>query len=294
MGAVAISTLAGALLVAAAPASPVLDELLPFLKGMTLLFWATATWWIPMLVILGVWRHLVRRFPLRYDPPYWGAVFPLGMYSVSTYRLGQIVDIPTLMAIPRLFIWMALRTGRRSRQAHLRSISRCCMQPPRAFPSSWRARSVSTSSLHRLPTCHFVWRSRTACSDSWDSWPKWWSGCRPGSCRCSRGISRSPIRIQGTGVPPYAMPIRSLQQVIFTGWAFAVPSIAVGFALNAIPLLSAGAWTLLAGVILSAVGNWAVARPALSNIRHSSSVPLQTTRVGVSTGPGTQHPAPST
>ena len=108
MGAVAISTLAGALLVAAAPASPVLDELMPFLKGMTLLFWATATWWIPMLVILGVWRHLIRRFPLRYDPLYWGAVFPLGMYTVSTYRLGQVVDVPVLMAIPRLFIWVAL------------------------------------------------------------------------------------------------------------------------------------------------------------------------------------------
>ena len=97
-----------ALLVAAAPASPVLYELLPFLKGMTLLFWATATWWIPMLVILGIWRHLIRRFPLRYDPLYWGAVFPLGMYTVSTYRLGQVVDVPVLMAIPRLFIWVAL------------------------------------------------------------------------------------------------------------------------------------------------------------------------------------------
>ena len=32
-----------------------------------------------MLVILGIWRHLIRRFPLRYDPLYWGAVFPLGM-----------------------------------------------------------------------------------------------------------------------------------------------------------------------------------------------------------------------
>jgi hypothetical protein len=77
---------------------------------------------------------------------------------------------------------------------------------------------------------------------------------------------------KGPVVPPYAMPIRSLQQVIFTAWAFAVPSIAVGFALNAIPLLSAGAWTLLAGVILSAGANWAVARPALSNIRHTSPV----------------------
>jgi tellurite resistance protein TehA-like permease len=108
MGAVAISALAGALLAAAAPASGLLRELGPFLKGMTLLFWATATWWIPMLIILGVWRHLIRRFPLRYDPLYWGAVFPLGMYAASTYRLGQIIDVPEIMAIPRLFIWVAL------------------------------------------------------------------------------------------------------------------------------------------------------------------------------------------
>jgi tellurite resistance protein TehA-like permease len=108
MGAVAISALAGALLAAAAPASGLLRELGPFLKGMTLLFWATATWWIPMLIILGVWRHLIRRFPLRYDPLYWGAVFPLGMYAASTYRLGQIIDVPEVMAIPRLFIWVAL------------------------------------------------------------------------------------------------------------------------------------------------------------------------------------------
>ena len=108
MGAVAISTLAGALLVAAASGSPLLRELAPFVKGMTLLFWATATWWIPMLAILGIWRHLIRRFPLRYDPLYWGLVFPLGMYTVSTYRLGQIVDVPEIMAIPRLFLWVAL------------------------------------------------------------------------------------------------------------------------------------------------------------------------------------------
>jgi hypothetical protein len=34
---------------------------------------ATATWWIPMPVILGVWRHVYRRFPLKYSPMYWGA-----------------------------------------------------------------------------------------------------------------------------------------------------------------------------------------------------------------------------
>ena len=108
MGAVAISTLAGCLLILAAPQSALLTELLPFLKGFTLLFWATATWWIPMLVTLGIWRHIYRRFPLRYDPLYWGAVFPLGMYTACTFRLAQAIDAPWLFAIPRVTFWIAL------------------------------------------------------------------------------------------------------------------------------------------------------------------------------------------
>ena len=46
--------------------------------------------------------------PLAYDPSYWGAVFPLGMYTVCTYRLGQVIEVPVLMAIPRVVIWVAL------------------------------------------------------------------------------------------------------------------------------------------------------------------------------------------
>jgi tellurite resistance protein TehA-like permease len=51
---------------------------LPFLKGITLFFWAAGTWWIPLLFIPGIWRHLHKHFPLAYDPLYCGMVFPLG------------------------------------------------------------------------------------------------------------------------------------------------------------------------------------------------------------------------
>ncbi len=78
MGAMAISTLAGARVVGLADRSPWWRNSSLSSKG-TLLFWATASWWIPVLLTLGAWRYIRRRYPLRYEHGYWSAVFPLGM-----------------------------------------------------------------------------------------------------------------------------------------------------------------------------------------------------------------------
>lgn len=109
MGAMAISTLAGATLLLMGEGSvPLIRELRPFITGVTVLFWATGTWWIPMLIVLGVWRHGVRRFPFKYDVNFWGVVFPLAMYTLGTWQLIGAVGLDFLRAVPAVSLYVAL------------------------------------------------------------------------------------------------------------------------------------------------------------------------------------------
>jgi tellurite resistance protein TehA-like permease len=108
MGAAAISTNAGSTLVASNGGMPFLLSIKPFIDGVTLAMWAWATWWIPLLLLLGVWKHGVHRVPVRYTTTLWSMVFPLGMYAVATHRLSLVADVPALQSVSRVMVWIAL------------------------------------------------------------------------------------------------------------------------------------------------------------------------------------------
>jgi tellurite resistance protein TehA-like permease len=105
-GAVAITVLAGSNLLLAG--SPRLDRAAPFVEGTVVLAWATATFWFPLMVAIGIWRHVVRRLPLRYHPSYWALVFPLGMYSAATFRMRAAIDLDALEWVPQVAFGVAL------------------------------------------------------------------------------------------------------------------------------------------------------------------------------------------
>lgn len=108
MGAVAISTLAGVFLLDFGAGMPTIAAAHDFIVGFTLMFWATATWWIPLLVALEVWRHVWKRYPLSYEPLDWGAVFPFGMYATCSWNLARALDMESLRPIAMFFAWAAL------------------------------------------------------------------------------------------------------------------------------------------------------------------------------------------
>jgi len=132
MGAAAISTNAGSTLILTPPGLPFLEDMHAFVDGTTLILWAWASWWIPLLVIFGVWRHVVRRLPFTYHPMYWSLVFPLGMYTLASYRLGLAADFGPLRSLSRALVWVALAAWIATMAGLVRSAGRALRAAPRS------------------------------------------------------------------------------------------------------------------------------------------------------------------
>lgn len=107
-GAVAITVLAGSNILTVRDAAERLERTAGFVEGMVVMAWVLATFWLPLMVAIGVWRHVVKRVPLGYHPSYWSLVFPLGMYSVATTRMRSAVDLAGLGWVPTAMFGVAL------------------------------------------------------------------------------------------------------------------------------------------------------------------------------------------
>lgn len=108
VGASAIIALAGTGLVTAMQHTQALAELVPFVKGYSVLFWAVSTWWLPVVAGLRLWNHYTTRPAFAYSPSYWSMVFPLGMYTAATGKLAQGLPVAALRVVPQYFIYLAL------------------------------------------------------------------------------------------------------------------------------------------------------------------------------------------
>ncbi len=108
MGATAISVFAGARDLGLPRAIPVIAATASFTEGFSFALWAFGTWWIPLLLILGLWRHVRRQWPLTYEPTLWSIVFPLGMYSVATLAFGKSARLAFMHPIAHVMLWVAV------------------------------------------------------------------------------------------------------------------------------------------------------------------------------------------
>ncbi|WP_111720150.1 tellurite resistance/C4-dicarboxylate transporter family protein [Homoserinimonas sp. OAct 916] len=110
MGATAISVRAAAGILDLGVSEPtsLLTHMEPFVAGFAVVLWSFGSWFIPMLVIFGLWRHFVRRYPAGYEPKLWSIVFPLGMYAVASVTLGRAIDFEFMQQLAAVWVWFGI------------------------------------------------------------------------------------------------------------------------------------------------------------------------------------------
>lgn len=107
MGAMAITTVAGVRLLEIPAPTAFLVTMRSYIEGFTVMMWAWGTWWIPLLVIIGIWKYWVSREPARYHPALWSIVFPLGMYAAAVQLLSRIPGLEFLRVMGPICTWIA-------------------------------------------------------------------------------------------------------------------------------------------------------------------------------------------
>jgi len=104
IGAAAVTTITGTVLYQhiQAVGGPFAD-FLPFLKGISLLFWSFGLWWIPFLIILAMRKLIYSGEGLAFTVGYWEIAFALGLYADSTIHMVGLFEERFLVVISICF-----------------------------------------------------------------------------------------------------------------------------------------------------------------------------------------------
>jgi tellurite resistance protein TehA-like permease len=107
VGATGITVLAGADILNLPATFPAVSAIAGLVKGVCFVFWSFGTWWIPLLIVLGLGRYVLAKWPLHLEPGLWAVVFPIGMYSVATLTFGKAVGLSFMEPLGRGVLWVA-------------------------------------------------------------------------------------------------------------------------------------------------------------------------------------------
>lgn len=128
-GAAAITALAGAKLMAIPGLAVGGFALRDLLAPVVVVFWADATFWIPLLLLLFAWKHLTRQRPIRYAVAQWSVIFPIGMYCAATLELETAYGLDFLHPLARGVFWVALLAWCAAFGGALRAVIRSSRSP---------------------------------------------------------------------------------------------------------------------------------------------------------------------
>ncbi|WP_300610255.1 tellurite resistance/C4-dicarboxylate transporter family protein [Trebonia sp.] len=151
MGATAISVLGGARDLGLPARIPVVRTTAAFAEGFTFTLWAFGTWWVPLLIIVGFWRHIRRHWPLTYEPTLWSVVFPLGMYSVATFTFGKAARLAFMEPLARFMLWVSVAAWALVAAAFLARLARPSGQPSSGPPAPSSAATGGIATGQELP-----------------------------------------------------------------------------------------------------------------------------------------------
>jgi tellurite resistance protein TehA-like permease len=107
MGALAISALTASSLLRAESAARLATLVHTLLAGSAAACWAIASAALPALSVLQVGQLRRDRSARRYQARWWAAVFPLGMYGVTTHQLAVVLRWGHLEPVARAAAWVA-------------------------------------------------------------------------------------------------------------------------------------------------------------------------------------------